>query len=141
MKKGGVLSPILLLSSFAIGKKKDSVKLKTPLLIFTSFLFFFFLFISFLHFKTFQNSPFSIQVVGKVEERDYEICRKKGIGDCFLCSFLKTSTVVLSLCIHKGLNSFFQCTKLKMKFCFNVCTILASPVGYAKQTKTPVKIQ
>ena len=54
---------------------------------------------------------------------------------------VKTSTVVLSLCIHKGLNSFFQCTKLKMKFYFNLCTILASPVGYAKQTKTPVKIQ
>ena len=40
----------------------------------------------------------------------------------------KIGFVVHGLYTHKGLNSFFQYTKLKMKFCFNLCSILAFPV-------------
>ena len=75
--KGGGASPMPCSSVFAIGKK-ESVKLKTPLLVF--------LFISFLHVKVFPNSSLDIEL-GSRQVRDKKVYRRKGIGDCSLLSF------------------------------------------------------
>ena len=133
------------------------------------FLFnFFFLLAScflFLHFKAFPNSSFNIELWSR-QERDKEVCRKKGIGDFPLCSsilycfpvrgikefthqrnpYAKWGVVIpesslernlpwqfsphiwlskkpVSLCMAvfpRGVKLLFQCTKLKMEFCFNL---------------------
>ena len=67
--------------------KKDSVKLKTPLLIFLSFIFFFFSCLS--CFCTLRSFRIFL-LTSKLQsgwERDKEVCRKKGIGDFSLRSF------------------------------------------------------